>query len=85
MLIKKAVMPLVYKSGQTVPVSGQYAPVFYDNKTGRLTYEKESEITCVRGKTFPPRPKFSRTPILLRRRYRHYGYWLVDRTKHFKY
>lgn len=38
----------IYKPGQIVPVSGQYAVVnAYGRRVGR-------EVTCVRGERFPP-------------------------------
>jgi hypothetical protein len=40
-------MATVYKAGQTVPVSGQYAAV---TDAGRKT----REVTCVKGEPFPP-------------------------------
>ena len=41
-------MQTIYKPGQKVPVSGQYAAVNYAGlRVGR-------EVTCVRGEVFPP-------------------------------
>jgi hypothetical protein len=70
-------MTKIYTSGQTVPVSGQYVGVFYNDKTGFL-YGKGYEKTCIKGKKFPPYKPF-RKPILLRISY---GYLLVDKTRH---
>ena len=68
----------IYKVGETVPVTGKYAVVFYDNETGLLTSEETYPISCDKGDPFPPtrlkrstrskslllsRPK----PLLLRR------------------
>lgn len=37
----------IYRPGQTVQVSGQYAAV-------DASYRKTREVTCVRGEPFPP-------------------------------
>jgi hypothetical protein len=70
-------MTRIYKSGEKVPVSGQYVGVFYNGKTGCL-YGKGYEKTCIKGNKFPPYKRF-RKPILLRISY---GYLLVDKTRH---
>lgn len=56
----------IYRPGQTVPVSGQYAVVnTYGTRLGR-------EVTCVRGESFPP----------TRHGTTEYGYILADATTH---
>ena len=56
----------IYRPGQTVPVSGQYAVVTASGQSvGR-------EVTCVRGESFPP----------TRHGTSEYGYVLVDATTH---
>lgn len=62
----KPVAKTVYRPGQIVPVSGQYAVVTASGQyAGR-------EVTCVKGEPFPPtRPGT-----------REYGYVLVDATVH---
>ena len=55
----------IYRPGDIVPVSGQYGVV---NVAGSYVGR---EITCVRGRTFPPTE-----------RYGEYGYVLRDRTIH---
>jgi hypothetical protein len=40
-------MATIYKPGQSVPVSGQYAAVTY-------TMQKTREVTCTKGEPFPP-------------------------------
>ena len=63
-------MRKLYQEGQTVPVSGEYAVVFYDDKTGCLTYDETYPISCDKGDPFPPtrlKQPTRRKPLLLRR------------------
>ena len=55
---------MAYKPGMKVPTSGQYA---YVGPRGKVY---KTEVTSVKGESFPPTPK----PKM--------GYVLVDKTKH---
>jgi hypothetical protein len=71
------------KPGSFCQISGQYVMVFSYFQGGRKLVGK-NEITCVKGRRFPPYGKLILLPshvVLLTSKVKPKGYYLTDKTK----
>ena len=71
------------KPGNFCQISGQYVMVFSYFRGGRKLVGK-NEITCVKGRRFPPYGKLILLPshvVLLTSKVKPKGYYLTDKTK----
>jgi len=81
---KNRLIPGNPKPGEIVPESGQYVMVFSYFQGGRLLVGR-NEITCVKGRRFPPYGLLVLLPshrVLLTPKVKPNGYLLIDKTKH---